>query len=312
MRTPTAALAAVLLTCALLPPQILLTEEGARAQAAQQPLSRALPPPVTTCADLPAVVAHRGGDELFTENTLLAFQAAATEAGALIWETDVRFDKTNIPVILHDDTVDRTTPATGKIADLQASGTVRIPTDDGQQIPTLWELLDQADKAGARVLLELKVMPTSPAQWNALFNRIDITVGRSRVVLTSFDTATLDAVRARDPGMATAWIDEWGDPGVPAILAQGQAYLKYGPGFTKARYLAWHAAGIELYAWTVDNPLDWPRLVNYPVDAVITDKPLALAAWLRLRCPAPTATPTPPAPSTVPAPTTEPTIGGRR
>jgi glycerophosphoryl diester phosphodiesterase len=269
--------------------------------------AQAAPPPIITCGDLPTAVAHRGGDELYTENTLLAFQSS----GATIWETDVRFDSVNVPVILHDPTVDRTTPATGKIADLQASGTVRIPTDDGQQIPTLWEILDAADKAGARVLLELKVMPASPVQWNALFNRIDITIGRSRVTLASFDTAVLDAVRDRDPTMATAWIDEWGDPGTAAILAQGQAYLKYAPAFTKARYAAWHAAGVELYAWTVDNPLDWPRLVNYPVDALITDKPLALAAWLRLRCPAPTATPTPPAPSTVPVTTEPPTNGAR-
>jgi hypothetical protein len=116
--------------------------------------------------------------------------------------------------------------------------------------------------------------------------------------------------------MATAWIDEWGDPGVPAILAQGQAYLKYAPAFTKPRFTAWRAAGIELYAWTVDNPVEWPRLVNYPVDGLVTDKPLALAAWLRLRCPAPTPTrttqpPTDPAPSTVPVTTEPPTSGAR-
>lgn len=251
------------------------------------PMPVAAVPPITTCGALPAVIAHRGGDELWTENTLNAFASARTLAGAVIWETDVRFDDQDVPVILHDPTVDRTTPATGNIADLQASGSVRIPTDDGQQIPTEWELLNLAlaDGPGVRVLLELKVMPANDAQWHAFFQRMDITIGRAAVTVTSFDTAVLDAVRSHDPTISTAWIDQWYDPGVPAILAQGNTYMKYGPAFTKDRYTAWHAAGIQLFAWTIDAPIDWPRLVNYPVDGIITDKPLAYTAWLTLRCP---------------------------
>lgn len=248
----------------------------------------AAPTPITTCDRLPAVIAHRGGDELWTENTLEAFASAHQLAGATIWETDVRFDVAGIPVILHDATVDRTSPASGDIAGMQASGSIRVLTDDGQQIPTLWELLDLARQVGGvRVLLELKVAPTA-AQWATVLNRIDLTVGRAAVTFTSFDTAVLAEARLRAPDVATAWIDQWYDPGAAAILAQGVTYVKYAPAFTLARYQAWHAAGITLYAWTVDAPTEWPRLVNYPVDGVITDKPLALSAWLRLRCPAPT------------------------
>lgn len=267
---------------------------GGTAQAAPQPLSRGLAPartvigtPPGSCAAPPAVVAHRGGNELYTENTLGAFSSAFALAGAKVWETDVHFDSANVPVILHDDTVDRTTPATGNIATLQSSGSVRIKTDDGQMIPTEWELLNQAATMGARVLLELKVMPANTAQWNNFFNRIDITVGLDNITVASFDTVTLAAVRLREPTVRTALIQQSGYISAPDVLAQGQSFEKYGPSYTLARFTEWHAAGIELYAWTLDDPIadSWARLVSYPADGAITDKPLAFRAWLEQQCP---------------------------
>jgi glycerophosphoryl diester phosphodiesterase len=252
--------------------------------AARLPSALAAPTVITSCANPPATVAHRGGNEMFTENTLLAFDSAASQAGAMIWEADLRFDSKNVGVILHDETVDRTSPDTGVIADLQASGSVRIPTDDGQQIPTEWELLNLAQLTDARVLLELKVMPANATQWSNFWNRIDITVGRAAITVSSFDTAILAQIHERDPNVRTALIQQTGYISAADVLAQGRSFEKYGPSYTIDRFNEWHAAGIELFAWTLDNPLDWPRLVNYPVDGIITDKPLAYAAWLRIRC----------------------------
>jgi glycerophosphoryl diester phosphodiesterase len=265
-------------------------------------------PPAVSCTNLPADVAHRGGNEMYTENTLLAFDSAYQLAGATIWETDLQFDSKNVGVILHDPTVDRTTPLTGAIKDLQASGTVRIPTDDGQQIPTEWEVLNLAQQRGARVLLELKVMPANATQWSNFWNRIDITVTRAAITIASFDTATLAAVHSRDPSVRTALVQQSGYISAADVLAQGQSFEKYGPSYTIDRFTEWHAAGIELFAWTLDDPLDWPRLVNYPVDGIITDKPLAYAGWLRMVCPPPPPPATTP-PTTVPTtavPTTDP------
>lgn len=265
---------------------------GSRPQVVAQPAPHGVArtvigTPPGSCAAPPAVVAHRGGNELYTENTLGAFSSAFTLAGAKVWETDVHFDSQNVPVILHDDTVDRTTPATGNIADLQASGSVRIKTDDGQVIPTEWELLNQAETMGARVLLELKVMPANSIQWSNFFNRIDITVGMDRITVASFDVATLAAVRSREPGVRTALIHQSGYLSAADVLAQGKSFEKYGPSYTIARFNEWHAAGIELYAWTLDDPIadSWARLVSYPVDGAITDKPLAFRAWIDQQCP---------------------------
>lgn len=288
-------------------------------------LAAATPLPITSCATPPEVIAHRGGNELWTEETINAFDSATRLAGSVTWEADVRFDVTDVPVMLHDATVDRTTPATGNIADLQASGSVRIPTDDGQQIPTEWELLHQASLYPAvRILLELKVLPANSLQWWRFWDRIDSTIGRDRVTVASFDTATVSAVKAQDPTIKTALIQQSGYISAADVLAQGTEFEKYGPSYTLARFQEWHAAGIRLDAWTLDDPVgdQWARLVNYPVDGVITDKPIAFAAWLRDRCAPPgtppvTTAPTSTAPTTVPTPTSatpspsdSPPIGG--
>jgi glycerophosphoryl diester phosphodiesterase len=244
-------------------------------------------PPITSCANPPEVIAHRGGNELYTEETLDAFDTATRLAGAATWEADVRFDAADVPVMLHDATVDRTTPATGNISALVASGATRIATDDGQQIPTEWELLHQASLyPQVRVLLELKVLPANGLQWWRFFDRIDSTIGRGRVTVASFDTATISAVKAQDPTIKTALIQQTGYISAADVLAQGGEFEKYGPSYTIDRFNEWHAAGIRLDAWTLDDPVadSWTRLVNYPVDGVITDKPIAFATWLAEVC----------------------------
>jgi glycerophosphoryl diester phosphodiesterase len=297
--------------------------------AVLRPLFAVATPPVIACAKVPEVIAHRGGNELWTEETVLAFDTATRLAGVSTWEADVRFDAADVPVMLHDATVDRTTPATGNIADLVASGTTRIATDDGQQIPTEWELLHQASLyPQVRILLELKVLPANSLQWWRFWDRIDTTIGRDRVTVASFDTATIAAVKAQDPTIKTALIQQTGYISAPDVLAQGSEFEKYGPSYTLSRYAEWHAAGIRLDAWTLDDPVgdSWARLVNYPVDGVITDKPIAFAAWLREMCPPlppttppVTTAPTSAVPTTVPTPTsatpsatdsTPPPIGG--
>jgi glycerophosphoryl diester phosphodiesterase len=125
-------------------------------------------------------------------------------------------------------------------------------------------------------------------QWWRLFNRIDTTVGRDRVTLASFDTVTLDAVREHDPTIKTALIQGSGYISAADVLAQGGEFEKAGASYTKARFAEWHAAGIRLDAWTLDDPVGdtWVRLANYPVDGFITDKPLAVSTWFKEVCPA--------------------------
>jgi len=53
---------------------------------------------------------------------------------------------------------------------------------------------------------------------------------------------------------------------------------------SESRAAEWHAAGIDLYAWTVDAEADWDRLAAWPVTGVITDRPIGYRDWAAGRC----------------------------
>ena len=96
----------------------------------------------------PIVVAHRGSSRKYPENTLCAFEAALSQ-GARWIETDITLTQDKFPVVIHDDTVDRTTNGSGNVKDLTLSeiqtfdaGSWFDPRFSNQAIPTLEQLLD--------------------------------------------------------------------------------------------------------------------------------------------------------------------------
>jgi glycerophosphoryl diester phosphodiesterase len=233
------------------------------------------------CAPVPAVVAHRGGTERAMENTLGAFRAAGA-AGVTTWELDVRFDVRGTPVVLHDATVDRVSPLSGRVADLDASDG-GIPTDDGQYVPALREAYAEAVAYDAFVLTELKVMPTE-AQWRVLADEIDRSVGRDSVLLMSFARDVVQAAREHVPSAATGLLHNAGYLHAEQIRPYGDAFLKSYATLSASRAAEWRAAGLRLYAWTVDHEADWARMAALPVDDVITDRPIAYRAWAARQC----------------------------
>ena len=110
------------------------------------------PQPVT-------IVAHRGLAEGMPENTIAALRRSI-ERGLGIIELDVRTTKDGHLVILHDETLDRTTDCSGRLAELSLerikSCDAGWPTHSGERIPTLSEVLDLAQKRPVRLLLDLK------------------------------------------------------------------------------------------------------------------------------------------------------------
>jgi glycerophosphoryl diester phosphodiesterase len=253
---------------------LVLALAGCQGEA-QAPDAPALCPPT------PAAVAHRGGTERAMENTVGAFTAAG-DAGIRTWEIDVRFDVHGTPVVLHDPTVDRVSPQSGPITELDADDG-GIATDDGQYVPTLREVYDLALRYRAQVLTELKVMPTAE-QWTDVAAQVDATIGRSAVTLMSFERRiVLEGVR-QVPGTHSALIHQAGYLSPEQIKQYGGAFNKFHVSISESRAAEWHAAGVRLYAWTVNKEADWERLKDWPVDGVITDRPIGYQQWAAARC----------------------------
>jgi glycerophosphoryl diester phosphodiesterase len=108
------------------------------------------------------VVAHRGLAPGYPENTLPAFRHAL-ELGVGFIELDLRMTKDGIPVVIHDDTVDRTTDGQGEVGTFTLAeikkldaGSLASPRFAGERIPTLKETLELVTSLGGKALLDIK------------------------------------------------------------------------------------------------------------------------------------------------------------
>jgi glycerophosphoryl diester phosphodiesterase len=237
------------------------------------------------CVSIPAV-AHRGGTERYVENTRDAFRYS-TDVGVKFWETDVQFTADDVPVIMHDDTVDRTTNGTGAVADLTYAQIAALRTSDDQPVPTLADVMNDQSVDRAYFFVELKVMPTE-AQWATFITALTSRAagGGPRPAISSFDPAVLDQVAARLPAYTRALIQSAGDADPGDITPHATILLKHHDSVTSARMAKWTAAGLKVYAWfdvTNDGPAEWTRLAGYPLSGVITDDPSAYLTWQKSR-----------------------------
>ncbi|MBQ9083995.1 MAG: hypothetical protein IJY28_10975 [Clostridia bacterium] len=105
------------------------------------------------------VAAHRGWRARYPENTMAAFRAAL-ELGTDQIETDVRVTRDGALVLIHDDTVDRTTNGHGKVCELTLAELKALDAGNGERIPTLDELMELVkDHPTITLDLELKEYP---------------------------------------------------------------------------------------------------------------------------------------------------------
>jgi len=111
---------------------------------------------------LPMVIGHRGAKEIAPENTIAAMRAAKA-VGATCVEVDVMLTKDGIPVIHHDNTVDRCTTGKGHLshltwAELQEldAGSHFCPDFENERIPTLTELVLECRQLGLDLNVEIK------------------------------------------------------------------------------------------------------------------------------------------------------------
>lgn len=222
------------------------------------------------------MIAHRGASATWPGNTLPAFREAVDQGSDAV-ELDVRRTADGAPLVHHDAVV----PGLGPIVARPAADWRRA----APRVPTLAEALDACE--GLWVDIEVKNSPSDP-DWDpedALVARvIDLLVDRGwteRVLLTSFNPATLARGRRLAPGVPTGWLIEGAgrlplaleavpDGGHFAVLPH--AALLGGAEAARAAAAA-HARGVALITWTVDDEREGRRLAAAGVDGIITNRP---------------------------------------
>jgi glycerophosphoryl diester phosphodiesterase len=248
----------------------------------------------------PRVFAHRGGSALAPENTIAAFdRGISARADGL--ELDVRLSADGIVVVCHDETLDRTTDATGPLAARTAAELSRVDAGyrfadsahrhpfrgQGIGIPTLREVLERYPEIP--IIVEMK--PDTVDMGRALAADVVAARATDRVCAAGYGSRSLGAARHALPAMASsaslsevrlALYRSW--VGLPPMRPPYGGYQV--PEFAGSlrvvsrRFIRHaHRAGLEVQLWTIDEPADMERLLEWGADALISNRPdLAVAA----------------------------------
>jgi glycerophosphoryl diester phosphodiesterase len=226
-------------------------------------------------------IAHRGASGDFPENTLLAFEAAIA-AGAAMCELDVQMSRDAVPMVIHDDTVDRTTSGGGAVATLTSAqirtfdaGRHRGPGFAGQQVPTLLEVI-RATRGRCALNIEIKdagaVAPVC-----GLMRREELL---DSAIVSSFNRAALAEALRIEPRLRVALLAGHGASAMLAAARElGAVAVNPRCDLVNERLcLRAHEMGLQVYVWTVDEPAVMRDLIAAGVDGIMTNYPARLAA----------------------------------
>ncbi|PZE22822.1 glycerophosphodiester phosphodiesterase [Paenibacillus xerothermodurans] len=223
-------------------------------------------------------VAHRGYPGKLPENTLSSF-AVACKLNFSHLELDVHLSKDGVPVVIHDDTIDRTTNGRGRVKDYTAAELQRFVIAGNERIPTLEEALLLC-KDRIRVNIELKQMGSLyPGLEEQVYQVIEQTAAVNDVIVSSFDHDAVIRMRALSSELALGLITFGGSPAFLSMAQEMNArYLSMHHGFIMDRYVDLCLQNdIQLIAWTVNQEEQMQEMLKYPSVLVCTDE---LEKWI--------------------------------
>ncbi len=240
-------------------------------------------------------IAHRGGRALRPEHTLLAYQHAL-DVNADILELDVHATSDGVLVLMHDDTVDRTTDGTGAIKDLTFAelsaldagysfGDGSFPyRGQGIRVPSLEQVFDAFPEA--EFVIELKQAEPSIVE---PFVELCRSKGMlDKISAGSFNVATTAALRLAEPSIPSSFalgevinfVDltaeteaEYQPPGKFLQVPPEQLGLT----IISPEFIARAARfDLKIHAWTINDREEMEALIDMGVDGIITDDPVLL------------------------------------
>jgi glycerophosphoryl diester phosphodiesterase len=235
----------------------------------------------------PPVIGHRGACASAPENTLAAFRRAYDQGVTWI-ETDVKLTHEGIPILMHDDMLDRTTSGKGLVADTTWAVMQKLdagrwfgPSFIGETVPQLAEGLRFVIERNMRINLELKPCP-GRAQATTMVALIETAKlwpdDRPPPLISSFDITALTIASGLHPEWPRALaLDEWRDDWAGLVRQTGAAALTINAGIlTRARIGVLAEARLPILAYTVNEPAQAKELLQWGVSAVFSDDPQAI------------------------------------
>lgn len=231
----------------------------------------------------PRVIAHRGGGSLAPENTLAAIRTGA-QRGFTGVEFDVMLSRDSVPVLIHDDTLERTTNGTGAVANTAWTDLAALDAGSwfgaafaGEPLPRYEDAARLCVDLGLWANVEIKPATGCDRETGHVVAAMSAALWRAAPVaplLSSFSIAALEAAAAAAPGLAGGLLveaipDDWRD--AMARLGCVSLHCDYRH-LTQARAQAVKDAGYGLLCYTVNDPATARELFAWGVDAVVTDR----------------------------------------
>ena len=254
----------------------------------------------------PLIIAHRGGADIFPENTMVAFEGAAM-IGVDMLEMDFQLTSDNRLITMHDDTVDRTTNGTGLVIDMTLEEILNLdasakftnltggnPWNESHLPPvTIEDILDRFIDSPHRLSLEIKNEgEAGEIAAEIMFQEIENREMEDRIEVGSFHIESIQAFREISGGTITTsgveseirkciiipmlQLDRWWmDPGQVSILQ----IPTEGGGFdlaTEGVVNRAHQHGQAVQYWTINDREMMEHLIDIGADGIMTDDPILL------------------------------------
>lgn len=232
----------------------------------------------------PKLIAHRGAGKHAPENTLAAMRFGAHH-GFLMFEYDVKLSRDGMAILLHDDTLERTSNGHGRAADYSYAelcqldfGAWHSPEYVGEPIPSLYTIANFSLARGLHSNIEIKPSQGLEAETGAQIARLTQKLWHQAALpplLSSFSVAALQAAALSAPELPRALLIE--QPQQTAeILQQMQRLGCKGLNIdfqliTEELIQGCHQAGFFITAWTVNERAQVEHLFARGVDAIFTD-----------------------------------------
>lgn len=230
----------------------------------------------------PLMCAHRGGGKLAPENTLAAFRLGA-EFGYRMFEFDAKLTGDGCAILMHDDTLERTTDARGRMAQLSLADVMRLDAGSwhsaayaGEGVPTLWRLCQWIVTNDFFANIEIKPCVGREFETGAavaqeadlLFRNTDIAP-----VLSSFSESALEGAREAAPDLPRALLCSQIQPDWLArcraldCVAIDPHHASIDEDFIEQA----HDGGLRVLTYTVNDPARAIALRSWGIDTIITD-----------------------------------------
>jgi len=249
--------------------------------------------------DHPIIIAHRGGAKLAPENTLASFKNAI-DLGVDMIEIDVHLSKDSEIIVIHDESLDRTTNGTGEIKALTLDEIKKYDAGSwfsedfkDEKVPTLAEVL-QTINGQCKLLIEIK---GGDERYPGLENRIVQTVKENNaiewVVVQSFNKNSVLRIKEMYPELITYYLlgknfDEFYSEFSEQVRTGKSTEIKFDgiaphhSSLDSDKVDLLHQAGYGIFTFTINKPKDMQKAIEIGVDGIITDSPDILKETLKM------------------------------